>query len=423
MDRRDFLQAVGVAAGACVLPRWGNAADDAKSRPKRIMLVNCWHDINIGDQAHAPGMLQLIAKHLPGTHVTLWPYRTPGPEVRALLMQADPRLTILSEGKDQKEPDALQADVLAAMRETDLFIVGSGGYHGDILRMWPAVSNKPYGPYGVSITKVNHPDLLSNAAFVFCRDTISVEECKKAGVKSPHLEFCPDSTFGMTLRDDARADKYLAAVGLEPKKFICAIPRARYSPYPQIYNYAPSAEEQQKQRENDAHKVSDHAMLRDLIVHWVRQTGQKVLACPEMTYAIPLAKEQLVDPLPEDVKKNVVWRDMFWRCDEAASVYARSTAVVSMDCHSPIIALVNGTPTIHLRLPSDTTKSQMFADIGLKEWVHTTTDLTSEQLIKLTMAIYEQPDATQKKVAKAMAIVYERQTATMNILGRSLASA
>ena len=68
------------------------------------------------------------------------------------------------------------------------------------------------------------------------------------------------------------------------------------------------------------------------------------MACAEMTYQIPMAKEVLVDPLPSDVKKNVVWRDTYWLPDEAASIYSKAQAVVSVECHSPIIALANGTP-------------------------------------------------------------------------------
>ena len=48
--------------------------------------------------------------------------------------------------------------------------------------------------------------------------------------------------------------------------------------------------------------------------------------------------------------------------DEAASIYARALAVVSLDRHSPIIALAAGTPAIHLRVPTDDPhKSRMLA--------------------------------------------------------------
>ena len=67
-----------------------------------------------------------------------------------------------------------------------------------------------------------------------------------------------------------------------------------------------------------------------------------------------MAKQVLVDPLPKDVKKLVVWRDSYWLPDEAASVYAQAQAVVSVECHSPLIALRNGTPAFYVRQPTDT---------------------------------------------------------------------
>ena len=41
---------------------------------------------------------------------------------------------------------------------------------------------------------------------------------------------------------------------------------------------------------------------------WVRETGNKVLICPEMTYQVDIMDELLIDPLPDDVKRNVVKR-------------------------------------------------------------------------------------------------------------------
>ena len=93
------------------------------------------------------------------------------------------------------------------------------------------------------------------------------------------------------------------------------------------------------------------------------------MTCPEMTYQIGVAKTQLIDRLPEDVRSHVVWRDTYWLPDEAASIYARAQAVVSLDCHSPIIAAANGTPAFYVRQPTDTCKGQMYHDLGLDDWI------------------------------------------------------
>jgi polysaccharide pyruvyl transferase WcaK-like protein len=428
LDRRTFLGmlASSAVAGAC-RPLVGGFGERT---PQTVLVANCWHDINIGDIAHAPGLIGLIEKHLPEVEIILWPYPTPKgpgeqrgrrsrdltPEVRSMLTTAFPRLTILKPGGEGQREGATRPDLVAAIERADLFILGSGGYHGSPVNIWRASTDKPFGIYGV--TFAGRPrEVLSEAAFVFCRDSLSVESLKEAGVRTPVLEFGPDSTFGLQLRDEERARKYLRDVGLKTGEFLCVVPRLRYSPYHEIYDYEPEETDLRNARISEEFKESDHEVLRELIVNWVRQTGLKVLACPEMTYGVPLAKEQLVDPLPEDVRRHVVWRDSFWMCDEAASVYARAVAVISLDCHSPIIALAAGTPAIHLRLPTDNPfKSRMFADIGLPEWIHEREEITGERLTELVFEIHNDQQAARKKAEQAMAFVHKRQAATMSAI-------
>jgi polysaccharide pyruvyl transferase WcaK-like protein len=282
--------------------------------------------------------------------------------------------------------------------------------------VWRATTDKPFGIYGVTFGKVSsqRAAAVAKAAFVYCRDSVSVANLREAGITGPHVGFGPDSTFGLHVRDDARAERYLQTTGLANKQFICVVPRHRFSPYHTIYNYPPTDQDREVDRVNNEHKVADHAAAREMMINWVRTTGLKVLACPEMTYGVPLAKEQLVDPLPADVKAKVVWRDTFWNADEAASVYARALTVVSLDCHSPIIALAAGTPAIHLRLPTDNLhKSRMFADIGLPEWIHELDGMTGARLTEMVMAIHREPAVAAQKVWRAMAYARQRQAITM----------
>jgi hypothetical protein len=68
-------------------------------------------------------------------------------------------------------------------------------------------------------------------AFVFFRDCRSLalrQEARRA--TCPIMEFGPDGAFAVDLRDDAKADAFLAH-GLEPGKFLCCIPRLRFTPY------------------------------------------------------------------------------------------------------------------------------------------------------------------------------------------------
>jgi hypothetical protein len=349
ISRRAFIGAISAA--------FGSSAFAGSDKPKHILIANCWHDCNIGDIAQAPGLLSLIAEYLPEVGVTLWPYPTPKgpgeirdltPDVRRMLTKAFPNLMILEPGGSGQRQGATRPDLVAAIARADLFILGSGGYHAEPVRIWQASTDKPFGIYGVTFGKVDRQSL-SRASFIFCRDSKSVRNVREAKVTSPLVEFGPDSTFAFRLRNDELADGFLRRTGLEDQRFLCVIPRLRFSPYHEIYGYEPDENDLRVADINAQFKDSDHAAARELIVNWVRATGLKVLACPEMTYGVPLAKEQLVDPLPPDVRRQVVWRDTFWLSDEAASVFAKSLAVVSLDCHAPIISLAAGTPAIHLR--------------------------------------------------------------------------
>ena len=95
-----------------------------------------------------------------------------------------------------------------------------------------------------------------------------------------------------------------------------------------------------------------------------------------MTYAVSRLRPLLFDKLPSDVKPHVRSLDRYWLTAEAASVYARAAAVVSMEQHSPIMAIAAGTPAILVRQPTDTRKGQMWRDIGLDRWIFEIDDST-----------------------------------------------
>ncbi|MBL9209469.1 MAG: polysaccharide pyruvyl transferase family protein [Opitutaceae bacterium] len=424
--RRAFLHRV--LSGTAALAAAGSAAPLLaalkSSRARNILIANAWHCINIGDIAHTPGLIHLLATFLPEVNVTLWPVPSvrPGqereldPRVRRMLLAAFPRLKIISAGGTGQKP-AVRPDLLTAIREADLFIVGSGGMHASPLDVWRATTDRPYGINGVTFGTIDRERaaVLAKAAFIYCRDSVSVGFLQQAGISGPHVGFGPDSTFALHLRDDERAEAFLRKAGLANKRFLCVVPRHRYSPYHTIYN-DPNVSDRDREidRINAEHASGDHVAARELIINWVRTTGLKVLACPEMTYGVPLAKAQLVDPMPADVKRNVVWKDSFWNADEAASVYTRALAVVSLDCHSPIIALAAGTPAIHLRVPTDNPhKSRMFADIGLPEWIHELEGMTGARLTEMVMDIHREPAVAAQKVERAMTWVRQRQAVTM----------
>jgi polysaccharide pyruvyl transferase WcaK-like protein len=278
------------------------------------------------------------------------------------------------------------------------------------LERWRA-TGKPYGFGGVTLSDAELKDrreLLAGSRFIFCRDTLSLEALKQSGIRVPVMEFGPDATFQLDLRNDAAAERFLRDHKLERKRFACFVPRLRWTPYwKEGRKYAPE-EQARKEAENDRFRETDHAKLRAAIVAWVRETGFKALLCPEMTYQVELLRPLLFDPLPEDVKAKVVARSDYWLTDEAASTYARAAAVVSLEMHSPIIAVANGTPAIHLRQPTDTRKGQMWRDVGLEEWLFEIDPVTGEQIAERLLQIHRSPDVADARVRKTQQFVAQR---------------
>ena len=435
MNRRQFIASASVAAALVTSLRGAGA-----KRPPRILLRSSWQSVNIGDIGHTPGALSLFDKYFPEAEITLWP-RSLGHGARELMTKNFPRLKI-AEGNVGKDGKPTSPALAKAWDEADLYLSGSGsGFpSSDTAAAFCRSTGKPMGVFAVSTDPMygfgpgQEPEggtlrelrakalalppthlsaelrfVIDRAAFFFTRDTLSRDYLKAQGVKNPILEFGPDAQLGMHLRDDAKGFAYLKAKGLEEGKFICVIPRLRYTPYHKFEKRAPAPSDAIKDAINARTVEQDHVKLRDLMIAYVRRTGNKVLACPEMTYEIELSKEVLVDPLPADVKKNVVWRDTYWLPDEAASVYSQALALVSIECHSPLIALHYGTPTIHIRNPTDTCKGQMFRDIGMDDWFFEIDETSGAELWSRVEAIHRDPAKARAKVKAIFAGIEQRQ--------------
>ena len=435
MNRRHFLAATTAAAIAASL----RGADP--KRPPRILLRSSWQSVNIGDIGHTPGALSLLWKHFPECEITLWPGEL-GHGSRDLLTKGYPRLKI-AEGGLGAEGKPNKPDLVKAWAEADLYLSGSGsGFPAaNHAVAFQKATGKPVGVFGVSndpisgigptrdaeggtLTSIRERALklpatslssemrfiMDRAAFFFCRDTITRDYLKAQGVKAPVVEFGPDAQLGMSLRDEVRGLAYLRAHGLEEGKFTAVIPRLRYTPYHRMTPARKATpDDAVKDAINERTTDRDLAKLRDLIVAYVRATGHRVFVCPEMTYQIEVGREHVVAPLPADVKKNVVWRDTYWMPDEAASIYARALAVVSIECHSPLIALHVGTPTFYIRQPTDTCKGQMYRDIGADDWFFEIDETNGAQLWSRLEAIHKDPAAARAKVKSIMATVEARQ--------------
>ncbi len=402
ITRRTFLHSAAAASVAAALH-----AQDKKAA--RIVLRSSWQTVNIGDIAHTPGMLALFEKYQPNAEITLWPNKVDR-GVEEILLARFPKLKI---AKSTAQQDA-------ALKECDFFLHGSGpGLVGREATKRAQQAGKPYGFAGITLNDEELStwrDLLAGAKFVFCRDADSLAALKKTGISGPRMDFGPDATFALDLRDETAADALLKVHGLEPGKYLCAVPRLRWTPYWEIH---PESTKPNPKRiaVNEEFAEKDHAKAREAITAWVRETKLRVLLAPEMSYAVPLLRPLLFDKLPDDVKPHVTIMDRYWITAEAASVYARAAAIMSFEQHSPIMAIAAGTPAVMLRQPTDTRKGQMWYDIGLKDWIFEIDNSTGVQIAERIVQIGRDLPAARLIAEKARAFADERMGAMIAAIG------
>ena len=404
MNRIDFLKTAGVFSAGLLLESFFTNATN-KLNPT-ILLVSGWQDVNIGDIGHTPGLLHVLETYLPKATVILWK-KSNGEAVKKLLNKNFPKVKILY-GEVNKNQAVDNPEIMEAFLKADLMIHGSSPLlvGADNLSLWMKHTNKPFGVFGTTLENPSkyHQEILQKASFIYTRETKSIEHLKKVGIMGEHIQFAPDATFFINIRDDKKGFDFLKKHGLEDKKFICTVPRLRYTPYHTFNpnNNGWSAEKiKQVEETNEKYKEIDHAKLREAMIAWVRETGNKVLICPEMTYAIDIMDELLINPLPEDVKPFIVKRG-YWLPDEAASIYAKAHTVLSLECHSPIIAAANGTPCFYIRQPEDTIKGQMYYDLDFNDWTFEIDNTTGKQIADRLREVWKDYDKAKAKLKISM---------------------
>ena len=410
LTRRKFVSSI--ALGFALQSALSAIAQGTGRRP-RVLLRSSWKTDNIGDIAHTPGLLAILEQHVPEAEITLLPSLPHGVAdgVAEMLLRRFPRLNIIRE----------QAGIARAFSECDFFLHGSGPSlvaHKDVA-LWRDTTGKPYGVAG--ITMVDAPEhlnativaLLNGARFVYFRDGPSLKLAQASGVRCPIMAFGPDAAFAVDLRDEARAAAFMARNGLEPGRFLVCIPAHRRTPR-WLVPRSEAGFDPAIQSLNDKYKDRDHAPHREAIVRVVREFGMKVLVCAEQVTEIALGKEVLVDPLPDDVRERVVFREDFWLTDEALSVFVRSAGLFGNEMHSPIMCIGNGIPAVIGRWNTQTTKGFMWRDIGLDEWLF---DFEDERALSLlpnaVVALARDPAAARAKAAMA-------RTKVRNIFGQMM---
>ena len=400
MNRNEFIRQTALLSVGSILASFIKKAS-AKANPT-ILLVSGWQDVNIGDIGHTPGLLHVLQTYIPDANIILWK-RSNGEEVKKLLNKNFPKVKIIY-GSVNKDKNVDNPEVMEAFEMADVMIHGSGPLlvGADNLASWMKHTAKPFGIYGTTLENPSeyHQGILQKAAFIYTRETKSIEHLKKVGITGEHVQFAPDATFFINIRDDKKAFSFLKENDLKDKKFICAIPRLRYTPYHKFNanNNGWNADRIKMVEEtNEKYKEVDHAKLREAMIAWVRETGNKVLVCPEMTYQVEIMDELLIDSLPDDVKPFIVKRG-YWLPDEAASIYAKAHTVLSFECHSPIIAAANGTPCFYLRQPEDTIKGQMYYDLGFDKWTFEIDKTTGKQISDRLREVWDDYDKSKAEL-------------------------
>lgn len=423
IDRRDFLGKLS-ACSFLLLPSAASTPIPLFSQaPSKILLYSGWNTKNIGDQGHTPGTLRFLEQHFPEAQLTVWLSST-NEETNELLRKRFPHISIVR-GKMDIHGKTESPELAKAFETADVVIHNSGMAFNSF---WKAPSileacnrnNKAIVLYGQSFDGFKPEDegfmvrQLSQAAAIYCRDTESYQYLRRIGVRSSILEFGPDGCFGIDLRNDQKAQAYMKQHGLESKKFLVAIIRtntpagARPKTLPS-WDVGDRSQNPWDPSSDDAIQSEEWARkIRQIIIHWVKETNLPVLLAPEVEKEIIHAKRLLYDRLPADIQAKVVHKAEWWNMDEACSIYRQAHTLVSAEPHSLIMALANRTPIIHLFSRRHGLKAWMFRDIGLSEWLHDIDHAAASQAIAELMQIYENYERALAKVDRAMAFVEQR---------------
>lgn len=421
LTRRTYIKNLGALSASVLI---GNHLFAALQTKKVILLRSSWQTVNIGDIGHTPGVLSLLEKHLPHVEVRLWPMSVTN-GVDQMLARRFPQVKMIQ----QKE------EVDQAFKECDFFLHGSGPSlvaARDVAR-WKEETGKPYGIYGITFPGFYGPpteaqkaalsknvDLLSQANFCYFRDSLSLEFAKQHQVICPVMAFGPDGAFAVDLTNDDAADKFLKDHGLEEGKFLCAIPRQRYTPWWELPEKNAAFDETKNAR-NEEMREHDNAPIREAIIAVARKTPMKILVCPEDATQVKLGKIAIMDKLPEDVRNKVVWRENYWLTDEAVSTYKRSAGLFGLEMHSPIMCIGNGIPALVGRFDEQTSKGIMWKDIGLADWLF---DMDKQEdidrILPTVLSLANDPAKAKATALKAKQRVDDLFADSMQLLGKLL---
>lgn len=397
-----------------------------------ILLTSGWQTCNIGDIGHTPGTLAFWEKYIPEASLSVYLHNW-NDAVMQMLKDRFPAVTLIGANSKQHctpEGELLDTRLDSAFGRADLVVQNSGMHYNGFYDVDPWLirkcvqEGKPYGLYGQSFdgfTDIQMPDMLkmlSEAAFISCRDMRSVEYLHSLDLQPGWLGFGPDGCFGIDVRDDERGEALLKRLALDRGEFLALVLRSNTtSSDPSCANVLNPLHISESDRLENERWASQ---LINVIRGWIEHTGKPVILAPEVDKEIPAAHSLIWDQLPSSLRPYVREVQSFWNVDEAASVYAMASAVVSMEPHSCIIALANGVPAIHFYSPKHGVKAQMFADIGLSEWLCDINRTSAEMVIRELMRIESDRGEAVNRVNTAMQRVHGYSRSVAEVIRQQL---
>ena len=371
---------------------------------RKVVLNGEVVNFNIGTTAHGPGAVALLDRYLPECEVRVWASAPLSAPMQKMMERRFPDVKIVCGRLDGTSPE-----VEEAARWCDLLLIGPGtgiAVPRDV-EAFTAFCGKPYAAAGIGFAEKDL-EKMRKSGFIFLRDTIAQKAADEANLGVPS-GFVPDGAFLFDAADDAGAVEFMNRYGLEKGKFVCCLPRYRCTPTWEVFpGETPPAD---KIAYNKSMVEQDMTPLVNAACRVVREKGWKVLLSPETEPATRLCQNELYAMFPEDVKPYIVVQDSFWEADLALGVYKQSCGVWGTEMHSQVMAIGNDIPAIVCRTREFGSKSQMWNDLGLNEWLFDF-DIAGdrERFPEAVMQMLNNREHTAELVKNAQKILDERFT-------------
>ncbi len=257
----------------------------------------------------------------------------------------------------------------------------------------------PYGVYAHSFDSFGEADgpgipyfkqLLEDASFVFCRDSDSAGYLRQLDIKARHLMFVPDSTVSYLHRDDEWAELFMTRNGLESRQFLVVIPRT----WKGGGMISPTIGEERSRIHMEK--------LRNIIQRWVQETGLKVVIGAEVSRDLPNARALVYDLLPRDIQKRCICLESFWSTEQAIALYRHSRIVVTMELHSFLMAIPQGTPVVVPTFRETGRKIKMVDDFKVSDWLFDIDQNSATQIGQTVLQIHSEYDKQNKRLREVV---------------------